>query len=104
MYINIYKIALLVCICGIGIFGISCSGNTDDSEQTEVILSVSKNSLIADGKDVITFTVMYAGIDVTADAVIRSVMDGKPWMEAPFLLLKQEPMLLKHLTTSTYPN
>lgn len=42
MYINIYKIALLVCICGIGIFGISCSGNTDDSEQTEVILSVSK--------------------------------------------------------------
>ena len=77
MYINIYKIALLVCICGIGIFGISCSGNTDDSEQTEVILSVSKNSLIADGKDVITFTVMYAGIDVTADAVIRSVMDGQ---------------------------
>lgn len=77
MYINIYKITLLVCICGIGIFWISCSGNSDESEQTEVILSVSKNTLIADGKDAITFTVMQAGVDVTADATIRSIMDSQ---------------------------
>ena len=77
MCINVYKIILLVCICCVGIFWISCSGNSDDSEQTEVILSVNKNTLIADGKDVITFTVMHAGIDVTADAIIRSVMDGQ---------------------------
>lgn len=77
MYTNIYRILLLVCICGIGIFWISCSGNSDEQEQTEVILSVSKNTLIADGKDVITFTVMHAGVDITADAIIRSVMDGQ---------------------------
>lgn len=77
MYINIYKITLLVCICGIGLFWISCSGNSDESEQTEVILSVSKNTLIADGKDAITFTVMQAGVDVTADATIRSIMDSQ---------------------------
>ena len=77
MCINVYKIILLVCICCVGIFWISCSGNSDDSEQTEVILSVNKNALTADGKDVITFTVMHAGMDVTADAIIRSVMDGQ---------------------------
>lgn len=77
MYINICKITLLVCICGIGLLGISCSGNSDESEQTEVILSVSKNTLIADGKDAITFTVMQAGVDVTADATIRSIMDSQ---------------------------
>ena len=77
MYINVYKILLLVCMCGIGIFWISCSGNSDDSEETEVLLNVSKNTLIADGKDVITFTVTHAGVDITADAVIRSVMDGQ---------------------------
>lgn len=77
MYINIYKITLLVCICGIGLFWISCSGNSDESEQTEVILSVSKNTLIADGKDAITFTVMQAGVDVTAGATIRSIMDSQ---------------------------
>ena len=77
MYTNIYRILLLVCICGVGIFWISCSGNSDDSEQTEVILSVSKNTLIADGKDAINFTVMHEGVDVTADAIIRSVMDGQ---------------------------
>ena len=68
MCINVYKIILLVCICCVGTFWISCSGNSDDSEQTEVILSVNKNTLIADGKDVITFTVMHAGIDVTSKA------------------------------------
>ena len=77
MCINVYKIILLVCICCVGIFWISCSGNSDDSEQTEVILSVNKNTLTADGKDIITFTVMHAGMDVTADAIIRSVMDGQ---------------------------
>lgn len=77
MCINVYKIILLVCMCCVGIFWISCSGNSDDSEQTEVILSVDKNTLTADGKDIITFTVMHAGIDVTADAIIRSVMDGQ---------------------------
>lgn len=77
MYVNIYKILLLVCICGIGTLGISCSGNSDDSEQTEVILSVSKNTFIADGKDAVTFTVMHAGVDITTDAIIRSVMDGQ---------------------------
>ena len=77
MCINIYKIILLVCMCCVGICWISCSGNSDDSEQTEVILSVDKNTLTADGKDIITFTVMHAGIDVTADAIIRSVMDGQ---------------------------
>ena len=77
MCINVYKIILLVCMCCVGICWISCSGNSDDSEQTEVILSVDKNTLTADGKDVITFTVMHAGIDVTADAIIRSVMDGQ---------------------------
>ena len=69
MYINVYKIILLVCMCCVGICWISCSGNSDDSEQTEVILSVDKNTLTADGKDIITFTVMHAGIDVTADAI-----------------------------------
>ena len=77
MCINVYKIILLVCMCCVGICWISCSGNSDDSEQTEVILSVDKNTLTADGKDIITFTVMHAGIDVTADAIIRSVMDGQ---------------------------
>jgi basic membrane lipoprotein Med (substrate-binding protein (PBP1-ABC) superfamily) len=77
MYINVYKIILLACMCCVGICWISCSGNSDDSEQTEVILSVDKNTLTADGKDIITFTVMHAGIDVTADAIIRSVMDGQ---------------------------
>ena len=42
MCINVYKIILLVCICCVGTFWISCSGNSDDSEQTEVILSVNK--------------------------------------------------------------
>ena len=51
MYINVYKIILLVCMCCVGICWISCSGNSDDSEQTEVILSVDKNTLNADGKD-----------------------------------------------------
>ena len=50
MCINVYKIILLVCMCCVGIFWISCSGNSDDSEQTEVILSVNKNTLIADGR------------------------------------------------------
>lgn len=77
MCINVYKIILLVCMCCVGICWISCSGNSDDSEQTEVILSVDKNTLTADGKDIITFTVIHAGIDVTADAIIRSVMDGQ---------------------------
>ena len=77
MCINVYKIILLVCMCCVGICWVSCSGNSDDSEQTEVILSVDKNTLTADGKDIITFTVMHAGIDVTADAIIRSVMDGQ---------------------------
>ena len=72
MCINVYKIILLVCICCVGIFWISCSGNSDDSEQTEVILSVNKNTLIADGKD--------------------------------FLLLKPEPMLLRHLMVTMYPS
>lgn len=77
MHIDICKTLLLVCICGIGLFWISCSGNSDESEQTEVVLSVSKNKLVADGKDAVTFTVMHAGIDITADAIIRSVMDGQ---------------------------
>ena len=54
MCINVYKIILLVCMCCVGICWISCSGNSDDSEQTEVILSVDKNTLTADGKDIIT--------------------------------------------------
>ena len=78
MCINVYKIILLVCICCVGTFWISCSGNSDDSEQTEVILSVNKNTLIADGKDVITFTVMHAGIDVTADAIIITKITAAP--------------------------
>ena len=98
MCINVYKIILLVCMCCVGICWISCSGNSDDSEQTEVILSVDKNTLTADGKDIITFTVIHAGIDVTADAIIRS------WMEIPFLLLKPEPTLLRHLMATMYPN
>ena len=76
MCINVYKIILLVCICCVGIFWISCSGNSDDSEQTEVILSVNKNALTADGKDVITFTVTHDGVEITADAVIRSVINA----------------------------
>ncbi len=81
-----------------------CSGNSDDSEQTEVILSVDKNTLTADGKDIITFTVMHAGIDVTADAIIRSVMDGQTLDGNTFLLLKPEPTLLRHLMATMYPN
>ena len=91
-------------MCCVGICWISCSGNSDDSEQTEVILSVDKNTLTADGKDIITFTVIHAGIDVTADAIIRSVMDGQTLMEIPFLLLKPEPTLLRHLMATMYPN
>ena len=75
MCINVYKIILLVCMCCVGICWVSCSGNSDDSEQTEVILSVNKNALTADGKDVITFTVMHAGLYLTDDEIIRSVMD-----------------------------
>lgn len=48
MCINVYKIILLVCMCCVGICWISCSGNSDDSEQTEVILSVDKNTLTAE--------------------------------------------------------
>lgn len=66
---------MLVCICSIGVSWVSCSGNSEDLEQ--VVLSVSKNAILADGKDVIEFSVMYGGEDVTADAVIRSVTDGK---------------------------
>lgn len=50
MCINVYKIILLVCMCCVGICWISCSGNSDDSEQTEVILSVDKNTLTAGRK------------------------------------------------------
>ena len=69
MCINVYKIILLVCMCCVGICWISCSGNSDDSEQTEVILSVDKNTLTADGKDIITFTVMHAGNGVHRNMV-----------------------------------
>lgn len=104
MYINVYKILLLVCMCGIGIFWISCSGNSDDSEETEVLLNVSKNTLIADGKDVITFTVTHAGVDITADAVIRSVMDGQILDGSTFSTSKVGMYAFEALTASMYPN
>lgn len=104
MCINVYKIILLVCICCVGIFWISCSGNSDDSEQTEVILSVNKNALTADGKDVITFTVMHAGMDVTADAIIRSVMDGQTLDGSTFSTSKAGTYALRHLMVTMYPS
>lgn len=77
MHTKICKIVFLVCICLSGLLWIACSGNADDVEQQELVLNVDKNSLKADGKESVTFTVQQAGVDVTSDAAIRCVTNGK---------------------------
>lgn len=74
---SFFKILLLSCICVIGVLWTSCSGNSDESEQMDVVLSASKDVLTADGRDAVTFKVVQAGADLTKDAVIRCVTNGE---------------------------
>lgn len=76
MNINCYKVLSLFCICLAGIIGVSCSGNTDETEQ-QLVLQKNKNTLDADGKDMVLFTVLQAGMDVTSDATIRNITTGQ---------------------------
>lgn len=77
MCVNIYKLILLFCICLNGVLWTACSGNTDETGQRELTLSVDKNTLKADGKDAVNFVVRQAGADVTSDAVIRCMTKGE---------------------------
>ena len=47
---------------------------------------------------------MHAGIDVTADAIIRSVMDGQTLDGSTFSTSKAGTYALRHLMATMYPN
>lgn len=84
MNTNVYKIIVLVGICLICIFWTACSGDSDETKRTELTLKVDRNTLKADGKEMVTFTVEQAGTDITSDATIRCLTDGKAIAGAVF--------------------
>lgn len=79
MYMNLAKIICLILTGATAIVFLlaSCSGNSDESEQVDIVLSASKDVMTADGKDAVTFKVMQAGAELTDDAVIRCVTNGE---------------------------
>ena len=53
----------------------ACSGNIDPSENG-LNISVDKNIIYADGSDIATFTVTYAGEDVSRSKNLNLVIEG----------------------------
>lgn len=81
---NIYKSMFWAGICLVCIFWAACSGDSDETEQTELILKADKSTLKADGKETVAFTVEQAGTDVTSGATVRCLTDGKTVAGAVF--------------------
>lgn len=84
MNTHIYKTMILVGICLIAVLWIGCSGNSDELVQTTITLKADKNTLKANGKDMVTFTVEQEGIDITSDATIHCLTDGQKVINGVF--------------------
>lgn len=73
----INKISSCICLLAVGFSGVSCSGNSDETEELALTLKVDKTTLDANGRDAATFTVKQGSTDVSSEATIRCITDGK---------------------------
>lgn len=70
--------------CAAVLATLSCSGTIDDSVSDVPVLSADKTIITADGKDVVTFTVTSAGVDVTSSSDVVCIETGSKLSKKTF--------------------
>ncbi|MGN1210168.1 MAG: Omp28-related outer membrane protein [Candidatus Cryptobacteroides sp.] len=71
---HIFAGCILACV---SIISASCSGTVDNSVSDIPVLTPDKTVITADGKDVVTFTVASAGVDVTSKSDVYCIQTGE---------------------------